>query len=283
LGVSLGGDVPSKKSLFPSRFVGKYGYAMRLVKSGKRIIGSDVDLDLKQIVDEERHEVTLTHSFYIGETEVTVGFWEMIMSENPTRLGGGACFRSDYPLVISDDFPVFCIDFVSALEMANLLSEWEGFESCYDLSGYRPRWRDQSCNGYRLPTEAEWEAAAMGTLEEGDESSGMLYAGGDNLNELGWSSVNSGLHPNPVAQKKANDHGLYDMSGNVWEWVWDWYGAYDNSVDVDPIGPGFGYQRVIRGGSWANSPDELRVANRFSRPPSHRSAQIGVRFVRRPK
>ena len=128
---------------------------------------------------------------------------------------------------------------------------------------------------FRLPTEAEWEYAARG----GDRSKGYKYAGSGNLDEVGWYGGNSGKHTHPVGEKKPNELGLYDMSGNVWEWCQDWYGDYTDEAQTNPTGPQSGGVRVLRGGSsWLNA-RFCRVSYRCSGDPGNRYGSIGLRLV----
>ena len=132
---------------------------------------------------------------------------------------------------------------------------------------------DKSATGYRVPTEAEWECAAGGGEEH-------VYSGSNTLSAVGWSNENSGSKTHKVAGKRANAWGLYDMSGNVWEWCWDRYGKYSGST-TDPVGSQSGGNRVRRGGSWGSSPADARVASRFRFAPDYRSnGGLGLRLVR---
>ena len=137
---------------------------------------------------------------------------------------------------------------------------------------------DFTKNGYRLPTEAEWEFAARG----GNSSNGYTYSGSDTIGDVAWFYDNSGSAIYPVGTKDQNELGLYDMSGNLWEWCWDWYDAdyYDSSPEIDPIGLSAGSIRVIRGGSWRNYATGCRVANRGGSSPGYSYYNIGFRVVR---
>ena len=129
-------------------------------------------------------------------------------------------------------------------------------------------------NGYRLPTEAEWEYAARG-------GENYIYSGSNNVDEVAWYCDNSS-ETHPVGQKKANGFGLYDMSGNVYEWVWDWYGDYPSGSQTDPLGSPSGSDRVLRGGGWSYSPKSVRVSNRYDDDPTYRRINCGFRLGRSP-
>jgi formylglycine-generating enzyme required for sulfatase activity len=133
---------------------------------------------------------------------------------------------------------------------------------------------------WRLPTEAEWEYAARGAASAGSASA-ALYAGSSNIDEVAWYTTNSGSQTHPVGQKKPNALGIYDMSGNVWEWCQDWYGSsyYSSSPANNPQGTGSGTSRVFRGGSWLDVASSCRVANRFSSLPAYRYNSVGFRLV----
>jgi formylglycine-generating enzyme required for sulfatase activity len=129
--------------------------------------------------------------------------------------------------------------------------------------------------GGRLPTEAEWEFAARG----GNKSKGYIYSGGDNLSKAGWYDGNSGDKTHDVGQKKANELGIYDMSGNVWEWCEDWLGDYPKEAATNPKGASSGSYRVYRGGSWYNYSRLCRVALSGNRAPSYSNYFLGFRVV----
>jgi formylglycine-generating enzyme required for sulfatase activity len=136
---------------------------------------------------------------------------------------------------------------------------------------------------WRLPTEAEWEFAARGGAST-SLSNPTTYAGSNNIDEVAWYSSNSGNKTQPVGQKKPNGYGLYDMTGNVWEWCADWYGSdyYKSSPSSNPQGPSGGSDRVARGGSWDRNAEYCRVANRYNRTPDYRYNNIGFRLVLAP-
>ena len=178
--------------------------------------------------------------------------------------------------------PVECVSWCDAVLFCNKLSEREGLEPCYVLPepfsndndwSKKVKW-NQSANGYRLPTEAEWEYCGRG----GEK---YLYAGSDNIDEVAWYWDNAGQETHPVGEKKANGYGFYDMSGNVWEWVWDsWQREYD-STTTDPayINTSSIY-RVLRGGCWSFIAIGTRVSNRLICRASYRDVNQGFRFLR---
>jgi len=134
---------------------------------------------------------------------------------------------------------------------------------------------------YRLPTEAEWEYAARGGVETIHESSQTKYAGSNNIGDVAWYDSNSGFNTHSVGTKQANELGIYDMSGNVWEWCKDWYGKYyyRNSPQNNPQGPNSDKYRILRGGSWSNLANRCRVANRVRFYPDYTLDFIGFRLV----
>ena len=132
---------------------------------------------------------------------------------------------------------------------------------------------------FRLPTEAEWEYAARG----GNKSKGYKYSGSNTLDNVAWYTNNSSSKTHPVGQKQPNELGLYDMSGNVWEWCQDWYGSYSSSSQTNPTGPSSGSYRVLRGGSWYHFARICRVSYRLNSDPDDRYNLNGFRLVCRSK
>jgi len=210
--------------------------------------------------DETQHEVTLTKDFYLMEHEVTQGEYEALMGKNPS--GFSSC---------GSNCPVEKVSWYDAVAYANALSDKQGLTRCYSGSGDNIRW-NKSCNGYRLPTEAEWEYAARA-------GQSTVYAGSNRASEVAWYDYNSGNTTHRVGQKKGNAWGLYDMTGNVSEWVWDRYFRYSGNA-TDPTGPSFGSGRVFRGGDWYYSARYGRVANRDAQAPDARSDSMGFRLAR---
>lgn len=190
------------------------------------------------------HEVCVS-DFYIGKYEVTQGQWRQIMGSNPSQFS--SC---------GDKCPVESVS-------------WN------DAQDFISRLNSRSGKRYRMPTEAEWEYAARsgGKREK--------YAGGNDVDAVAWYDSNSGSRTHPVGQKQPNGLGLYDMSGNVWEWCQDWYGGsyYNQSSRDNPGGPSSGSGRVGRGGSWSDTARVLRAASRVRRNPGSRSLRLGFRLA----
>jgi formylglycine-generating enzyme required for sulfatase activity len=202
-------------------------------------------------------------SFYMGKYEVTQKEWTEVMGNNPSNFKG-------------DTLPVEKVSWYEAVEYCNRLSLKEGLTPAYRGSGDSIVC-DFNATGYRLPTEAEWEYAAKG----GNKSFlSYEYAGGNGVDRVAWYSGNSGSRTHPVGTKEPNDLGLYDMSGNVWEWCWDWYGSYSSGSQTDPRGASSGTYRVLRGGSWHTDAARVRSAYRGRNAPSDRYYDLGFRLVR---
>jgi formylglycine-generating enzyme required for sulfatase activity len=208
------------------------------------------------------HAVTVK-SFYMGKYEVTQKEWVAIMGSNPSSFKG-------------DNLPVERVSWNEAVEYCNKLSLKEGL-----TPAYRGSVDSLVCNfnasGYRLPTEAEWEYAAKGGNKD---YISYEYSGGKGVDGVAWYSGNSGNKTHPVGTKQPNSLGLYDMSGNVWEWCWDWKGNYSSGSQTNPVGASSGAYRVSRGGSWYNGAAGVRSALRFDYTPSGRNNALGFRLVR---
>lgn len=219
-----------------------------LVEAGTFTMGSPGD-ERSRDEDEALHRVTLTRSFYMAETEVTQGLWEKIMGLSARQQLDKKNNSQNTKWEMRGEgysFPVYYISWKEAVAFCNEMSRRDGLTPCYSGFGSQT-----ICNfaadGYRLPTEAEWEYAARGGNKAGRYK---IYAGSDNMDDVGWYRSNSNGSTHQVGQKSANALGLYDMSGNVWEWCWDWWAADYPQTEIDPAGPATGTGRAARGGSW---------------------------------
>ena len=172
------------------------------------------------------------------------------------------------------DNPAVYVSWEDAIRYCNWRSAQEGLQPAYHIEE-KNVYTDWLVTSYRLPTEAEWEYAARGGLYQQP----FKYSGSDDLSEVGWYYDNAENRTQPVGLKLPNTIGLYDMSGNVWEWCWDWYGNYPSSDQSSPKGPHTGKYRVYRGGSWNNHEDPCRVVERNFSGPGDRSDNIGFRFA----
>jgi formylglycine-generating enzyme required for sulfatase activity len=212
------------------------------------------------------HAVTVS-SFFIAKYEVTQKAWIEVMGNNPSNFKG-------------DDLPVEQVSWNDAVEYCNKRSEKEGLKPCYSGSG-NSFVCNFSANGYRLPTEAEWEFAAKG----GTLSKGYTFAGSNDVDTVAWTGSNSRNSTHTVGSKGENELGLYDMSGNVTEFCWDWFGEYTNGPVTNPTGPNppttLGVLRVMRGGDWLDESTLSRVELRIPSPPDSRQSNYGLRLVRR--
>jgi formylglycine-generating enzyme required for sulfatase activity len=225
------------------------------VPGGTFRMGSDNgDSDEKPV-----HTVTVS-AFYMGKTEVTQKEYQALMGNNPSSFKG-------------DNLPVETVTWLDAVAYCNARSRKEGLSPAYTINGETVSW-NRSANGYRLPTEAEWEYAAKGGGKDSFE-----YSGGNSVDSVAWYSGNSGNKTHPVGTKQPNSLGLYDMSGNVWEWCWDWYDSYSSGNQTDPTGASSGTYRVTRGGSWGNDAALARSAYRDGDTPSGRYYDLGFRLV----
>ena len=251
---------------------------MVLVEGGSFIMGDtwgDGESDEKPT-----HKVTFTYDFYIGKYETTFNEYDAFCDDTgrrkPKDEGWGRGKR-----------PIARVSWWDAIAYCNWLSQKEGLPVAYRLRGDPSEGQMLDANGnvttditkvlgYRLPTEAEWEYAARG----GNHQSQYKYSGSDNENEVAWYSSTSGLKTHEVGLKLPNALGIYDMSGNVYEWCSDWYGDYYSSVQTNPYNSVYGFSRVIRGGCWFNVETYTRIARRSSGAPTFTISGLGFRIAR---
>ena len=223
----------------------KNGISIEMVKveAGSFNMGATPEMENPYDSEIPVHRVTLTNNYYIGKYEVTQALWQAVMGSNPSYFKG-----DDLPVekVSWDD----CQDFISKLNA---------------MTGKR----------FRLPSEAEWEYAARG----GKKSRGYQYSGSNTLGDVAWYYGNSGPKTHAVGTKQPNELGIYDMTGNVWEWCQDWVGSYSSSPQTNPTGAASGSLRVNRGGSWDISARFCRSSYRDGDTPGGRYGNLGLRLV----
>ncbi|MEL6624227.1 MAG: formylglycine-generating enzyme family protein [Bacteroidota bacterium] len=232
--------------------------------------GGTFEMGAEDIDEEERpiHSVSLS-SFEMCVYPVTQGLYEELMGENPSFFSGS-------------HRPVERVSWYDAVRFCNALSKAISCDPYYEI--IRDDVRVNGGNGYRLPSEAEWEYAVRGGKYELGED--LRYAGSNRLDTVGWYDANSGGSTWPVGLKLPNALGLYDMSGNVWEWCWDRYSAsyyeelHASGMSHDPIRPESGTSRVVRGGSWLNDGPNCRVASRLNYLPDDDNSRVGFRVCR---
>lgn len=226
-------------------FTNSIGMEFVAIPGGSFMMGCQ-DGDECSRYEQPQHRVTISRSFYMGKYEVTQAQWQAVMGNNPSKFQGA-------------DLPVDTVSWLEVQEFIDRLNKMEGGER------------------YRLPSEAEWEYAARA----GSETAFSLGDDEEHLEGYAWYEDNSEEQTHPVGQKEPNAWGLYDMTGNVWEWVHDWYDAnyYGASQEVDPMGPDSGPGRVFRGGSWDSYEAFCRNAYRYYGSPQYKGSTIGFRLV----
>jgi formylglycine-generating enzyme required for sulfatase activity len=237
------------------RITNSLGMEFVLIKPGRFMMGSPKD-EPGRYAGETQRKVTLTSPFYLQTTEVTKAQWKELIDKNPSSQKGCGI-----------KCPVEMVSWDDVQEYIKKLNEKEG------------------TNKYRLPTEAEWEYACRAGTSTAFPSGKITELNCEldpNLDPFGWYCFNSGNIIHPVAQKKPNAWGLYDMLGNVQEWCQDQFGPYLSGEVTDPKGPAAGTYRVMRGGTWYSPARDCRCASRFGSPPHYRFRHIGFRLCRTP-
>ena len=231
---------------------------MTYIEGGIFLMGSPSS-EVGRDSDETQRQVTVS-GFHIGRYPVTQREYQLVMGSNPSHFKG-------------DNLPVERVSWFNAISYCNRLSEREGLTPAYNINGTNVIW-NRNANGYRLATEAEWEyACRAGTT--------TLFSFGDSITTSDANFGGNVGQTTPVGTYPANEWGLYDMHGNVWEWCWDWYTS-NTSGSNNPTGPSTGADRVIRGGGWGDSAASVRSAYRsYNTPLSHYSSiNLGFRLVR---
>ena len=213
------------------------------VEAGTFTMGATAEMKNPDVDEKPTHRVTLINDYYIGKYEVTQALWQAVMGDDPSYFKG-------------DNLPVEAVT----------------WDDCQEFIGKLNRITGKT---FRLPTEAEWEYAARG----GNKSRGYQYSGSNNPSNVAWYDDNSGDKTHAVGTKQPNELGIYDMSGNVWEWCQDWYETYSSSSQVNPTGANSGSCRVVRGVSWYNNARDCRLSLRGSNTPDFRSSNLGLRLV----
>lgn len=208
--------------------------------------GSDAESD-----ERPTHQVTLSN-YSIGKCEVTQALWQAVMGQTVTQIADANGWKT---YGVGDNYPMYDISWNDCQTFISKLNS---------LTGKR----------FRFPTEAEWEYAARG----GNKSKGYKYSGSNNLVDVAWYTDNSNSQTHPVGTKQPNELGIYDMSGNVWEWCQDRYGNYSSRAQTNPTGPTSGAYRVFRGGGWSNYARYCRSSSRGDCTPDYRSNGLGLRL-----
>ena len=307
-------DIIQPKLQLPQKQKYQHAYEIEqiLVAKGAFYMGCSMEYSTECSSDEfPTHIVSIDYDFYIMKTEVTQELYQSITKQNPSRF-----------TTCGFNCPIENISWIQAATFANQLSKFQSLEECYTIDKNTVSWeKGTECLGYRLPTEAEWEYAARGS---GGKSTGnrtpkldantrnnknvWVYAGGNDLQPIAWYGgyasfttdtldrtvgVGEGT-THAVCEKAPNDLGLCDMTGNVWEWTWDWYGPYSHhkakkgkeQPQINPSGAKQGSSKVLRGGSWLSKPKELRTSYRLYATPNIIDSMVpsygsfGIRLVR---
>ena len=223
--------------------VGDVSYRMVRVEAGTFTMGATPEQDDPDSGEKPPHSVTLTDDYFIGEHEVTQALWRAVMGHDPSHFDG-------------DDLPVESVS-------------WD------DCQAFISRLNELTGRHFRLPTEAEWEYAARG----GNNSGGYLFAGSNDPDAVAWFGDNSNQTTHPVKTKLPNELGLYDMTGNVWEWCLDLWARYSNAPQTNPTSSGSAFGPVFRGGSWFSEVWRCRITFRNHCSADYHFDFLGLRLA----
>ncbi|MEC7987212.1 MAG: SUMF1/EgtB/PvdO family nonheme iron enzyme [Myxococcota bacterium] len=229
------------------------------IDPGQFLMGSKPGVEVHR-EEVPQHTVVFPSGFSLAKVPITQRFFRMVMDYNPSQQVG-------------DELPVESVSWYEALNFCNRLSSLTGREPCYEITGLQVYW-NREANGYRLPTEAEWEYAAQQNGGEGPS----LYAGSNHLDRVGWFRENC-ESTQPVGQKESTRSGIYDLSGNVFEWCFDRWSMYAEGRQTDPIGALEGPKRVCRGGAWNQDAWCTRLRFRYAEEPAAKCSNIGFRIT----
>jgi len=264
--------------------VSSTGIELAYIPAGTFTMGSPEE-ESTRTEERPQHQVTLAN-FYMGKYEVTQAQYQTVIGTNPSGFSSDPANGET-----QNKRPVERVSWYDALVFCNKLSVLEGLTPAYSINGktdpaewgtiptdYNATWDAVAIvtgsNGYRLPTEAQWEyACRAGTT--------TAYNTGDTISDnTGWYRANSNSKTHEVGKKTANAWGLYDMHGNVFEWCWDWYGSYTSGAQTNPTGASSGSNRMVRGGSWTNSSGGVHSADRGGIEPYIQDDAFGFRLAR---
>ncbi|MFH1845451.1 MAG: formylglycine-generating enzyme family protein [bacterium] len=245
-----------------------------LIQPGIFLMGGDAALPEPDAVQKPPHQVELTRPFRLATHEVTQAEWAAVMATDPSYFAG------------CDRCPVESVSWLDAVLYCNRRSELEQLTPAYEIADDAVTWRREA-DGYRLPTEAEWEYACRAGTTTRYHTGDCLGTDQANFNGYGpGTDCPEGMYRAesiPVGSFTANAWGLYDMHGNVFEWCWDWRAPYPEQAAIDPTGPDSGQLRTLRGGCWASDADRCRAETRQKADPGFRSDFVGFRVARSAK
>lgn len=242
--------------------IGKVRQQMVLVPKGSFVMGAIPTDSMAEEDEKNQHNVIITQPFWVADSPVTQMLYRSVLGKNPSQ------FKNE-------ESPVEMVNWFDAIQFCNALSLRENLMPCYEVKSEEDedvRWNRQA-NGYRLLTEAEWEYVAR-------SGGPQLFSGSNSVMDVAWFSANSSGCTHPVKKLDPTLWGIYDMSGNVWEWCWDWFSEYADGNTTDPIGPKEGRGRAFRGGSFAVPEKMVRVSQRGAERPHNRMNGLGFRVAR---